>query len=554
MLQYKQNLSRCSGSTPGLLRYNEGPDLCRGLIVHITPLAMKIINSQGIQQIDNATCESQQISSIELMERAATMVSCEIISRFLPSQRIVVIAGPGNNGGDALAVARMLIEQGYRRVEIFLFNVTGKLSHDCDEECKRLMTMDGVDFTEITHAFNPPYLGKNDVVVDGLFGSGLNQPMQGGFVAVARYINESGAYVISIDVPSGLYGDTSLLGNWETSGNINPRDVVHANLTLAFQIPRLAFFFAENYPVLGEWKLLDIDLDQQKISDTQTNFYVIDAKNIAPLLHKRLPFTGKRDYGSALVFAGSTGMFGAAVMSARAALKSGAGLVTVHSAKRGLDILQTAAPEAMFEPDRNEHFITDMKIHHNHQAVAVGPGIGTQDPTANALQNLLQNCPAPLLLDADALNCIAQRPSMLSLLPPKTIITPHIGEFDRLFGEQKSSEERLRTAIEMSRQYNIIIVLKGRYTAVVRPTGRVYFNMTGNPGMATAGAGDVLTGIITAFLAQGYNPEYATVIGVYIHGLAGDMAAEDLGEFGLTASDIADYAGRAIHRILSSRK
>ena len=281
---------------------------------------------------------------------------------------------------------------------------------------------------------------------------------------------------------------------------------------------------------------------------------MIDAKNIAPLLHKRLPFTGKRDYGSALVFAGSTGMFGAAVMSARAALKSGAGLVTVHSAKRGLDILQTAAPEAMFEPDRNEHFITDMKIHHNHQAVAVGPGIGTQDPTANALQNLLQNCPAPLLLDADALNCIAQRPSMLSLLPPKTIITPHIGEFDRLFGEQKSSEERLRTAIEMSRQYNIIIVLKGHYTAVVRPTGRVYFNMTGNPGMATAGAGDVLTGIITAFLAQGYNPEYATVIGVYIHGLAGDMAAEDLGEFGLTASDIADYAGRAIHRILSSRK
>lgn len=524
------------------------------LLYIITRLPMKIINSQGIQQIDNATCETQQISSIELMERAATMVSCEIISRFLPSQRIVVIAGPGNNGGDALAVARMLIEQGYRRVEIFLFNVTGKLSHDCDEECKRLMTMEGVDFTEITHAFNPPFLGKNDVVIDGLFGSGLNQPMKGGFVAVARYINESGAYVISIDIPSGLYGDTSLHGNWETSGNTNLRDIVHADLTLAFQLPRLAFFFSENYPVLGEWKLIDIDLDQQKINDIQTNFYVIDAKNIAPLLHRRLPFTGKRDYGSALLFAGSTGMFGAAVMSAAAAMKSGAGLVTVHSARGGLNILQTAVPEAMFEPDRNEHFITDMKIHHNHQAVAAGPGIGTQEPTANALQNLLQNCPAPLLLDADALNCIAQRPSMLSLLPPKTVITPHIGEFDRLFGEQKSSEERLRTAIEMARQYNIIIVLKGHYTAVVRPTGRVYFNMTGNPGMATAGAGDVLSGIITAFLAQGYNPEYATVIGVYIHGLAGDMAAEELGEFGLTASDIAAYTGRAIHKILSSRK
>lgn len=506
---------------------------------------MKIINSQGLHLIDTATCERQQISSIDLMERAATAVSVEVISRFLPSQRIVVIAGPGNNGGDALATARMLIEQGYRRVEIFLFNVTGKLSHDCDEECKRLMAMDGVDFTEITHAFNPPYLGKNDVVIDGLFGSGLNQPLQGGFVSVARYINESGAYVISIDIPSGLFD--------EWNSQVNLRDVVHANLTLSFQLPKLSFFFAENHAVLGDWKLLDIELDDAKIKETATNYYVIDARNIAPLLHPRLPFTGKRDYGSALLFAGSTGMTGAAVMAARATLKSGAGLVTVHGPRKSLPIVQTAVPEAMYEPDRNEHFITEMKIHHNHQAVAVGPGIGTQDQTASALQGLLQNCTSPLVLDADALNCIAQRPSMLPLLPAKTIITPHIGEFDRLFGEHKSSEDRLRTAIEMARQYNIIIVLKGHYTAVVRPTGRVYFNQTGNPGMATAGSGDVLTGIITAFLAQGYKPEYAASIGVYIHGLAGDMAAAETGEFGLTASDIAAYAGRAIRNVITGK-
>lgn len=507
---------------------------------------MKIIDSKGIHQIDTATCEAQQISSIELMERAATMVSCEIISRFLPSQRIVVIAGPGNNGGDALAVARMLIEQGYRRVEIFLFNVTGKLSHDCDEECKRLIAMDGIDFTEVTHAFNPPYLGQNDVVIDGLFGTGLDGQLKGGFVAVARYINESGAFVVSIDIPSGL--------QCEWNANINLRDVVHANLTLAFQLPKLAFFFAENYLVLGEWKLLDIDLDQTKIKEAKTQFYVMDERNVAPLLHKRIPFTGKRDYGSALFFTGSTGMFGAAVMSARAAMKSGVGLVTVHSAKRGLPILQTAVPEAMFEPDRNEHIISQMAIHHNHQAVAAGPGIGTQEVTINALEGLLQSYSGPLVLDADALNCIAQRPAMLSLLHPKTIITPHIGEFDRLFGEHRSSEDRLKTAIEVSRKYNIIIVLKGHYTAVVRPTGRVYFNQTGNPGMATAGAGDVLTGIIAAFLAQGYQPEYAASIGVYTHGLAGDMAADELGEFGMTASDIANHAGRAIKKLLSSRK
>lgn len=503
---------------------------------------MKIFTSKDIHEIDSATCEAQQISSIDLMERAASMVSCELVSRFLPGQRFVVMAGPGNNGGDALAAARMLIEQGYRKVEIFLFNVTGKLSHDCEEERKKLITIDGVDFTEVSREFNPPYLSDSDVVVDGLFGSGLSQPLQGGFVAVARYINESGAYVVSIDLPSGLFG--------EWNSHVNKRDMIHANLTLAFQMPRLSFFFEENYNVLGEWKLLDIDLDADKIKELPANYMLVEQKNVRPLLHKRLPFTGKRDYGSALLFAGSTGMTGAAVMCARAVMKCGAGLVTVHGAKSGLNIVQTAVPEAMYEPDRNEHYITDMRIHHDHQAVAVGPGIGTNELTIDALESMLKTQPSQLVLDADALNCISKRPSLLQLLPPKTIITPHIGEFDRLFGEHGGSEERLKTAIEMARQYNIIIVLKGHYTATVRPTGRVYINPTGNPGMATAGAGDVLTGVIAAFLAQGYRPEHAATIGVFVHGLAGDLATEKIGEFGLTAGDIANYSGRAIRKIL----
>lgn len=506
---------------------------------------MKIIDSQAIHAVDTATCESQKISSIDLMERAASMVTAEIVAKFLPSQRIIVVAGPGNNGGDALAVARMLIEQGYKHVEIILFNVTGKLSHDCDAERKELIKIDGILFTEVTREFKPPVIGRDDVVIDGLFGSGLNQPLQRGFVAVARYINESGAFVISIDLPSGLFGD------W--NAGVNLRSVVHANLTLAFQLPRLSFFFSENHQALGEWKLLDIDLDQTKIKETQTDFYLMDPHNIAPLLKAREPFTAKRDYGSTLLFAGSTGMMGAAVMCSRAIMKSGAGLCTVHSAHSGIPIVQTAVPEAMFEPDRSEHYISDMRIHHNHQAVAVGPGIGTQDATVAAFQDLLQHVSAPIVIDADALNCIAKRPSLLSMLPTKAIITPHAGEFDRLFGEHDSSEQRLRTAIEMSRQYNIIIVLKGHYTAVVRPTGRVYFNQTGNPGMATAGAGDVLTGIIAAFLSQGYAPEYAASLGVYIHGMAGDMAAEEYGEFGLTASNIADYSGRAIKKILDKK-
>lgn len=504
---------------------------------------MKIFSSSVLHEIDEATCAAQNIDSLELMERAANAACYEIISRFLPGQRIVVVAGPGNNGGDALAVARLLLERGYHNIEIFLFNVKGKLSHDCEEERKKLITIDDIDFTEVTREFTPPYLGTDDVVIDGLFGSGLREPLQGGFVSLTRYINESGCTVVSLDIPSGLSG--------EYNDKALRRDMIHADLTLTFQNPRLSFFFEENADIIGEWKLLDIELDQEKMKELPSNNLLVEAKSVRPLLKPRRPFTGKRDYGSAIIFAGSVGMMGAAVMCARAAMKSGAGLATVHSASKGMPILQTAVPEAMFEPDRNEHFISDMTLHHSHQAIAVGPGIGTRDATVNALENLIKGCSQPLVLDADAINCIAARPSILSIIPPNSIITPHIGEFDRLFGEHHSSEERLVKAIEMAKYYNIIIVLKGHYTATVRPTGKVYFNSTGNPGMATAGAGDVLTGVITALLAQGMQPEHAATVGVYLHGLAGDIAANELGEMGMTASDIADRVGRAAHLVVS---
>ncbi len=506
---------------------------------------MKIFDSQTIKEIDRATCEAQGIDSVELMERAANAVSCEVISRFLPSKRIIVMAGPGNNGGDALATARMLIEQGYRRVEIFLFNIGGGLSHDCDIERQRLIRIDGVDFTEVTQEFRPPYIGKEDVVIDGLFGSGLHHPLRGGFRSVADLINTSGAFVISIDVPSGLFG--------EWNNRVNRRDMVHADLTLTFQTPRLSFFFEENQDVVGEWKLLDIELDEQKIRETPAKFIMVEASTVRSHLRPRRKFSGKRDYGSLLIMAGSMGMMGAAVMSARAALESGAGLVTVHSARCGMNILQTSLPEAMFESDKNEFYISDMSVHYDHQAVAVGPGIRTHEDTINALEHLLQNVKCPLVIDADALNCISKRPILLSMIPPMSVLTPHIGEFDRLFGEHDSSEERLLKAIEEAKRYNVIIVLKGHHTATVRPDGRVYMNITGNPGMATAGAGDTLTGIIAAFIAQGYKPEIAATAGVFIHGLAGDLAVLEKGEYGLMASDISAKVGTAIHYLIEGK-
>ena len=507
---------------------------------------MKILSSQAIRDVNLATCHAQGISTIDLMERAASAVSVEIISRFLPSRRIVVMAGPGNNGGIALAVTRMLFEQGYKNIEAYLFNVSGKLSHDCNEERTKLLAIDGLNFIEVSKEFNPPVLGESDVVIDGLFGSGLKAPMMGGFVAVARYINDSKAYVVSIDIPSGLYGEWN-----EWSSQAIRANMVHADMTLAFQMPKLSFFFEENYDILGEWKVLDVDLDEAKIKELTSDFHLVETRNIRPLLKPRHPFSAKRDYGSTLFFAGSTGLVGASILCAKAALKSGAGLVTVHGPRGALNIVQTAAPEVMFEPDRNEHFITYMTVHHGHQVVVAGPGLGAHEQTVSALEGLLKNVPNALLLDADALNCIAKRPALLTMLPPKTVITPHAGEFDRLFGEHSSSEDRLKTAIEMARRYKIVIVLKGHYTMVVRPsTGRVTINSTGNPGMATAGSGDVLTGIIAAFLAQGYTPEYAAMVGVYLHGLAGDIAAEELGEFGITASDISDRVGRAIQMVM----
>lgn len=506
---------------------------------------MKIYTSEIIREIDKATCESQGITSLELMERAANAVCCEIVERFNPSQRFVIFAGPGNNGGDALAVARMLYEQGYRKLEVFLFNVMGRLSHDCSEEQKSLTEIEGIDFTEVKHDFQPPYLGPQDVVIDGVFGSGFHGNLQKGFQTLVKYINESGAYVISIDVPTGLSG--------EWNDKVSRHDMVHANLTLTFQYPRFSFFFEENKEVIGEWRLLDIGLDDTKVKDLSVDYMLVEERNVRPLLKKRNSFSGKRDFGSSLLFAGSVGMSGAAVLCAKGCLRSGSGLATVHSARVSLSILQTSVPEALFEPDRNDYIISDMTVHHRHQAVAVGPGIGVDDKTIDALEKLLINYKNPLIIDADALNCIAKRPHLLSLLPAHTIITPHIGEFDRLFGEHSSTELRLRKAIDMAKYYNIIIVLKGHYTAVVRPTGRVFFNSTGNPGMATAGSGDVLTGVITSFVAQGFRPEQAATLGVFVHGMAGDLAAEHWGEYGLLASDIADYCAFALKKITTKK-
>lgn len=503
---------------------------------------MKIFSTEHIRNIDRVTIEEEGVSSMELIHRVAEGVVNEILSRWSPSKPTMVFAGAGNNGADALIVAKMLIEAGFNP-HVVLINVKGdSLSPDCRACRDELLSIGNVAMTEIVHTSHIPTLTADHLVIDGLFGTGLRNPLEGGYMAMARYINESGATVVSIDIPSGMYGD------WNS--RILARNVVHADLTVAVQFPRLAFFLSDNAPIVGQWKVVDIGLSRRAIEQTPTKYFFIEKDDVRRVLKRRPDFCSKADFGHALLFTGCYGMMGAAVLAARGALRAGVGKLTVHAPRCGFNVLQTAVPEALYIPDRNENVISDMTPRVNFTAIGVGPGIGTNDATRGALETLIKTIKRPMVFDADALNIISRTPALMDHIAPGSILTPHAGEFDRIFGSQASSETRLLRALEVSHKYKVIIVLKGRYSATVRPDGKVFFNSTGSAAMATAGSGDVLTGIITSLLAQGYKSEIAATAAVYIHGLAGDIAAHVEGEYGSLSGDIAACVGKAIKAIM----
>ena len=503
---------------------------------------MKIFNTENIRKIDRITIEEEGVSSQELIRRVAEGVAGEIIGRWSPSTPVVIFAGSGNNGADALVVGRLLLEAGFYP-RILLFNFKGNsLSRDCDMAKRELLATGYNGLMEIIDRAELPSLTPDHLVIDGLFGSGLRDPLEGGFMMLARNISESGATVISIDVPSGMFG--------EWNARVIGRNVVHATLTMAIQFPRLSFFLGDNAELVGKWKVIDIGLSNRAIMETPTKYFYVERDEVRAVLKPRKPFSSKSDYGHALLFAVCYGMAGAAVMAARGALRSGVGKLTVHSARAAFPVIQSQVPEALFSADRHENVISDMSARFNCSAIGVGPGIGTNDATRGAFETLVKSYKRPLVIDADALNAIAKNQTILDHIAPGSILTPHAGEFDRIFGTQTSDEGRLLKAVEVSHRYKLLIVLKGRYTAIVRPDGKVFFNSSGTPAMATAGSGDVLTGIITSLLAQGYKPETASVAGVYIHGLAGEMAAETQGEYGTTAMDIASCVGRAVKAIM----
>lgn len=502
---------------------------------------MKIFTSAQIKELDKYTIEHEPIASVDLMERASKAIVRAIADQWSNDTPTVVFAGPGNNGGDALAVARMLAEAGYA-VSAYLFNISGHLSNDCATNKARLMESKRVkEFVEVTQQFDPPQLTAGTLVVDGLFGSGLNKPLAGGFASLVKYINASPCQVVSIDVPSGLMTE-------DNTYNVRA-NIIRADLTLTLQHKKLSFLFAENQMFVGRLKVLDIRLSPEGIEKTEACYHIVEEREVRAMLRRRGEFAHKGQMGHALLVAGSYGMGGAAILAARACMRAGAGKVTVHTPKRNNMIMQMAVPEAVVQLDPEETAFTEPVDTEDYDALGIGPGLGTSETTSIALIAQLRRTQCPIVADADAINILANHRAWLQQLPKEIIMTPHPKEYDRLDGHSGSSYERLTKAMRMAERLQGYIIVKGHYSALCLPDGHVLFNPTGNAGMATAGSGDVLTGIITALLARGYKRAEACVVGMYLQGLAGDLAAKDLGMESLTASDIIGYLPKAFRRL-----
>ncbi len=497
---------------------------------------MKLFTTKQIAILDKYTIEYEPISAIDLMERAALQISEWLVQRFTTEQKIILFAGPGNNGGDALAIARQMAELNYS-CEVFLLDLGKELSGSPAMNWRRLQDQKKVKLTKIKSTNDFPEIEESSIIVDGLFGSGLSRPLDGLSSKIVMQLNQLTNTIISIDIPSGLMGE-------ENTQNI-PDNIIRADFTITFQFPKLSFLFSENIEYVGEWEVLPIGLHPDGIEKTPSDFYFLTNDDIQEILPERSTFDHKGTFGHALLIAGSFGKMGAAILAAKACLRAGVGLLTSHVPRMGYSIIQTAVPEAMASVDQHDSMFTEFPDLTPFSAIGIGPGLNQKSNSCKALCSLLEKSKVPLVIDADALNILSDNNEWLDRLPEDSILTPHPGEFKRLVGDAKNSYERIQQQIQFSKKYKVNLVLKGAFTSVSTPDGKIYFNSTGNPGMATAGSGDVLTGIILGLLAQGMASEDAAVCGVYMHGLAGDIAAEDFSQYSLVAGDIVEKMGNA---------
>lgn len=484
----------------------------------------KLLNVQQTRAADQYTIENRPISSLALMENAARAFVSAFEKQNIEKKKILVVCGIGNNGGDGLAVCRLLRDRSID-AEAVLVMFKDKLSSDCLANKNRLNAVSVVDSIS-----NLPDLHGFDIIIDAIFGSGLNSSVKGLPAQVIHAINKSGKEVYAIDVPSGLFCDTLTQGD----------TVVQSAHVICFQRPKLSFFYPEHSKFIKSWEVVDIGLDETFIQSQISNHFILN-HFVSKLLKPRPRQSHKGTYGHAILMAGSYGKMGATILAAKACLRSGVGLLSCYVPKSGYEIMQISVPEAMCLTDNNMSMLSEIPNFSQFSAVGIGCGIGTEKITANMLKTMLQSCTKPLVIDADAINILAANRELISLLPKQTILTPHIKEFDRLVGESNTSVERFRKLQLFSKENQCIVVLKDANSCISSPEQQLFFNTSGNQGMATGGSGDVLTGVITGLLAQNYDPLSAAIIGVYFHGKAGDIAVEKRSYSALIASDIIEH-------------
>ena len=497
---------------------------------------MKLFTTKQIAEIDKFTIENEPVADIDLMERAAMQVSNWLVFRFTTEQRMLFFVGPGNNGGDALAIARQMADFNFW-CEVFLLDLGKELKGSPAINWRRLEKQGKVKLAKISKLDEFPEIEPTDVFLDGLFGSGLTRPLKGLPAEIVGKINELPNTVVAIDVPSGLMGENNTGNNFES--------ILKADFTLTFQFPKISFLFAEHEKFTGQWEVLPIGLHPGGIKKTPSDVVFVEKEDVEKLLPARSKFSHKGTFGHALLIAGSYGKMGATVLASKGCLRAGTGLLTAHVPRLGYSIIQTAVPEAMVSIDPHDLMFTEFPDLLPFSAIGIGPGIGLKNNSQKALHELIEKAEVPMVLDADALNILSEDLGWLKKLPANSILTPHPGEFRRLVGDSENSWERIEKQRKLAKDYNIIVLLKGAFSSIATPDGKLYFNSTGNPGMATAGSGDTLTGIILGLLARRIPPADAVVAAVYLHGLAGDLAAAEKSETALIAGDVIDFLGKA---------
>ncbi len=474
---------------------------------------LPLLTSAQIKEADQYTIAHESITSVDLMERAAKAFTGWFVNRFADTnQSIALYCGTGNNGGDGLAIARLLHEHGYQKLSIRIARFSAKVSEDFAANLQRLQQV-GLTCTELTQGAGLP-AEDAAVIVDALLGSGLNKPLSGDYERLVKYLNGLNKTIVAVDIPTGLPAE----GDIDTEATI-----VKADLVITFQQPKLNFLLPESGKYIHCWEAVNIGIDANFTQALQSPYQLAEEKDIRKLLVPRKRFSNKGTYGHALIVAGQAKTMGAALLCSSACAYAGAGLTTACIPESGLTALNTHQPEVMAvvrqgsqKPDIDwDKFTT----------IGVGPGLGKDDETLQLLKDIITNYKKPIVIDADALNLLAQHQELLTQLPAGSVLTPHMKEFDRLFGEHKTWWQRLQTQRQKAAELNICIVLKNDYTITATPGGKLYFNSTSNAAMASGGMGDVLTGIITALIAQKYSPEDACIIGNYIHGKAGDELA-----------------------------